>query len=171
MDFLEVVATRRSIRKFRAEDVTDEDVKAILDAARLAPSANNLQPWKFIIVRNEKKRRLIAQACFGQEFVGEAPVVIVACATGRGGCIGGYMESWPVDVTIAITHLMLAAWAKGLGTCFIGAFDEEKIREVCQVPPEVRVVAVIPLGYPVKIPQATSRRPLERIYCEEVFAE
>lgn len=171
MDLTEVIATRRSIRKFRAEDVTDEDVKDVLEAARLAPSANNLQPWKFIVVRNEKKRRLIAQACFGQEFIGEAPVVIVACATGRGGWIGGYMESWPVDVAIAMTHLMLAAWAKGLGTCWIGAFDEEKIREICQIPPEVRVVAVTPLGYPVKIPQATTRRPLERIYCEEVYTE
>ncbi|MBC7218030.1 MAG: nitroreductase family protein, partial [Candidatus Caldatribacterium sp.] len=90
---------------------------------------------------------------------------------GRGGWIGGYMESWPVDVAIALTHLMLAAWAKGLGTCWIGAFDEEKIKEICQIPPEVRVVAVTPLGYPVKIPQATTRRPLEKIYCEEVFAE
>jgi len=171
MDLTEAIATRRSIRKFRAEEVAEEDLREILNAARLAPSANNLQPWKFVVVKNEKKRRLIAQACFGQEFVGEAPVVIVACAISRGGCIGNYMESWPIDVAISLTHLMLAAWGKGLGTCWIGAFDEERIKDICAIPPEVRVVAVTPLGYPMKLPQATPRRPLEKIFCEDTYLE
>ncbi|WP_369018455.1 nitroreductase family protein [Thermatribacter velox] len=169
MELSEVIKSRRSVRKFRSEEVVEEDLKEILEAARMAPSAGNLQPWKFIVVRNEKKKRYLAQACSGQEFVGEAPVVIVACATGRGGFIGKYMESWPIDVAIAFTHLILAAWNKGLGTCWIGDFDEEKVKEICEIPPEVRVVAITPLGYPVKVPQATQRKSLERIVSEEVY--
>ena len=103
--------------------------------------------------------------------MGEAPVIIVACATGRGGFIGGYMESWPVDVAISITHLLLAAWDRGLGTCWVGDFDEDKIKEICEIPPEVRVVALIPVGYPVKIPQAVPRRPLEKIMSKDVFSD
>ncbi|HOA98900.1 MAG TPA: nitroreductase family protein [Candidatus Atribacteria bacterium] len=171
MDFKELIQTRRSIRKFRAEEVEEEDLREILEAARLAPSASNLQPWKFIVIKSDKKKRLIAQAAGGQEFVGEAPVVIIACATGRGGFIGGYMESWPVDVAISVTHLLLAAWDRGLGTCWIGDFDEEKVKEICEIPPEVRVVAIVPMGYPVKIPQATSRRPWEKIVSMETFGE
>ncbi|HXL02495.1 MAG TPA: nitroreductase family protein [Candidatus Atribacteria bacterium] len=171
MDFKELIQTRRSVRKFRAEEVEEEDLREILEAARLAPSAINLQPWKFIVIKNDKKKRLIAQAAGGQEFVGEAPVVIVACATGRGGFIGGYMESWPVDVAISVTHLLLAAWDRGLGTCWVGDFDEEKIKEICEIPPEVRVVAIVPVGYPVKIPQVVPRRPWEKIVSREVFSE
>jgi len=171
MDFKEVIQSRRSVRKFRAEEIEEEDLREILEAARLAPSANNLQPWKFVVVKSDKKKRLIAQAAGGQEFVGEAPVIIVACATGRGGFIGGYMESWPVDVAISITHLLLAAWDRGLGTCWVGDFDEDKVKEICEIPPEVRVVALIPVGYPVKIPQAVPRRPLEKIMSKDVFSD
>ncbi|MCX6089545.1 MAG: nitroreductase family protein [Atribacterota bacterium] len=171
MDFMDVIKNRRSIRKFRAEEVVQEDLEEIMEAARLAPSANNFQPWKFIIIKNDKKKRLIAQSCSGQEFIGEAPVVIVACAIGRGGYIGKYMESWPMDVSIAMTHLVLAAWNKGLGTCWIGDFDEEKVREICSISPEIRVVAITPLGYPVKIPQTTARRPLDRIFCQETYSD
>ena len=79
------------------------------------------------------------------------------------------MESWPVDVAISVTHLLLAAWDRGLGTCWIGDFDEEKVKEICEIPPEVRVVAIVPMGYPVKIPQATSRRPWEKIVSIDVY--
>ncbi|HQE24489.1 MAG TPA: nitroreductase family protein [Candidatus Atribacteria bacterium] len=171
MDFKEVIQSRRSVRKFRAEEIEEEDLREILEAARLAPSANNLQPWKFVVVKSDKKKRLIAQAAGGQEFVGEAPVIIVACATGRGGFIGGYMESWPVDVAISITHLLLAAWDRGLGTCWVGDFDEDKVKEICEIPPEVRVVALIPVGYPVKVPQEVPRRPLEKIMSKDVFSD
>ncbi|HSV30876.1 MAG TPA: nitroreductase family protein [Atribacteraceae bacterium] len=170
MEMLEVISGRRSIRKFWTENVNPEDLKEILEAARLAPSAKNLQPWKLIVIRNDKKKRLIAQACAGQEFIGEAPVVIVACAVSRGSFIGKYMESWPMDVAIAMDHLMLAAWNKGLGTCWIGNFDEEKIKELCSVPPEVRVVGLTPLGYPAKIHQPSPRRPLEKVICEENYS-
>lgn len=171
MDFKEVIQSRRSVRKFRAEEIEEEDLREILEAARLAPSANNLQPWKFVVVKSDKKKRLIAQAAGGQEFVGEAPVIIVACATGRGGFIGGYMESWPVDVAISVTHLLLAAWDRGLGTCWVGDFDEDKVKEICEIPPEVRVVALIPVGYPVKVPQEVPRRPLEKIMSKDVFSD
>jgi len=169
MDFMEVIRSRRSIRKYRSDEIPQPDLNEIFEAVQLAPSANNLQPWKFIIVRNDKRKRLIAQACSGQEFIGEAPIVIVACAVSRGGYIGKYMESWPVDVAIAMTHLVLSAWNKGLGTCWIGDFDEDKMREICNIPASVRIVAVTPVGYPVKSVPATSRRSLEKIICQESF--
>jgi len=171
MDLMEIIKNRRSIRKYRSDEISQQDLNEIFEAVQLAPSANNLQPWKFILIRNDKKKRLIAQACAGQEFIGEAPVVVVACAIGRGGYIGKYMESWPVDLAIAVTHLILSAWNKGLGTCWIGDFDEDKIREICSIPHVVRVVAITPLGYPVKTVPPTSRRPVERIICQESFSE
>ncbi len=169
MELMDVIRNRRSVRKFWPEEVVWQDIEEILDAAHLAPSAKNLQPWKFIVVRNEKKRRLLAQAS-GQEFVGEAPVIVIACATGRGGYIGRYMESWPIDVAIAMDHLTLAAWNKNLGTCWIGDFDENKVKEICSIPVEVRVVALTPLGYPVKNPQPTPRRPLEKVVSQDTYS-
>lgn len=171
MDLMEIIRNRRSIRKYRSDEIPQPDLNEVFEAVQLAPSANNLQPWKFILIRNDKKKRLIAQACSGQEFIGEAPIIVVACAEGRGGYIGKYMESWPVDLAIAVTHLILSAWNKGLGTCWIGDFDEDKIREICNIPPSVRVAAITPLGYPVKTVPPTSRRPVERIICQESFSE
>ncbi|MBS7635066.1 nitroreductase family protein [Candidatus Bathyarchaeota archaeon] len=150
MDFYEVVRTRRSVRSYKPDPIPEEALMRILDSARIAPSGSNRQPWKFIIVKDEALKRRLAAACQNQKFIAEAPVVIVACGYNIHWNRGGYMGdlSMLVDVSIAFTHLILAARAEGLGTCWIGAFDNEEVKKILGVPENVNVVAITPLGYP-----------------------
>ena len=126
MDIYEAIKERTSIRAYKNEEVDEKKIERILEAARMAPSGKNGQPWTFIVVRNEETRKRLVPACKNQAFVGEAPVVIVACGHEERAYqkMGGYWNSTPVDIGIALEHLMLAAAAEGLGTCWIGAFIE-----------------------------------------------
>jgi nitroreductase len=171
MDVLEAIRTRRSIRKYKPIPIPEEKILTVLKAARLAPSAKNLQPWKFIIVRNEELKHKLIHACNNQKFIAEAPVVIVACALidEAFGTMGGYMSSYSVDLAIAVDHLTLAAVAEGLGTCWIGSFSEEKVKSVLGIPPDVRVVALTPLGFPDEKPEPPGRKPLEDIICYDRY--
>ena len=168
MELREALATRRSVRAYRPDAVPSDVLDRVLEAARIAPSANNFQPWKFIVVRDEVLRRELVGACCDQRFVGEAPIVIVACGLPTRGGIGGYASSMLVDVAIAVDHLTLAARDEGLGTCWIGAFDHDRVRALLGIPDSVQVVAITPLGYP-KTPgafQATGgRKSLDEIVC------
>jgi nitroreductase len=150
MDFYEVIRTRRSIRSYRSDPIPDDVLMRVLEAARIAPSGSNRQPWKFIVVKNGELKKKIAAACHNQMFIAEAPVVIVACGYNIHYNRGGYMGdlSMLVDVSIAFTHLILAARAEGLGTCWIGSFDNEEVKRILGIPRDVNVVAVTPLGYP-----------------------
>lgn len=127
MDFYEVIRTRRSIRAYRPDPIPEEVLNRVLEAARIAPSGSNRQPWKFIVVKDEDLRTKVASACGGQSFIASAPAVIVACGYDINWNRGGYMGamSMLVDVSIAFTHLILAARAEGLGTCWTGSFDNE----------------------------------------------
>lgn len=150
MDFYEVIRTRRSIRSYKSDPIPDEVLMRVLEAARIAPSGSNRQPWKFIIVKSEELKKKVAAACHNQMFIAEAPVVIVACGYNIHYNRGGYMGdlSMLVDVSIAFTHLILAARAEGLGTCWIGSFDNEEVKKILGIPRDVNVVAITPLGYP-----------------------
>jgi len=148
MDLYEAIKERRSIRSYKGEDIPEDVLGRVLDAARCAPSANNIQPWKFIIVKDKDLRGRVAECCWNQRFIAEAPVVIVACGLPTTSKIGGYQSSVYVDVAIAVDHLTLAARAEGLGTCWIGAFDNAKLKQLLNIPKEVNVVVVTPLGYP-----------------------
>ncbi len=150
MDFLKLVKLRRSVRSYLQEDVPQEDVDKVLEAARLAPSAKNIQPWKFIVVKNREKIEALAKACKNQSFVAEAPIVIVACGLPTNAHVGKYQTSQPVDVAIAFDHLTLAAAELGLGTCWLGAFYDEEVKEVVGIPDDINIVAVTPLGYPTR---------------------
>jgi nitroreductase len=149
MDFHEVIRTRRSIRSFSNRVVGVETVGRILEAARIAPSAANTQPWHFIVVREADRRAKLAELAAGQMFIAEAPVVIAACGLkyhDRYSWIADHM--FLVDVSIAMTQLTLAARAEGLGTCWIGAFDHSGVHALLKVPDTHRVVMLTPLGYP-----------------------
>lgn len=150
MDFYEVIRTRRSIRSYKSEPVPEEVLNRVLEAARIAPSGDNRQPWRFIVVKNEGLKRRLVPACGNQSFIAEAPVVVVACGRNIHYDRGSYMGDFSmlVDVSIAFTHLVLAARAEGLGTCWIGYFNNEEVKRVLGVPEGVDVVAVTPLGYP-----------------------
>ncbi len=162
MELMEAISGRRSIRGFLERPVEEEKLKAVLDAGRLAPSARNLQDWRFIVVRDTSTRKRLAEAARNQEFVGRAPVVIVACGTSDMVMTCG-QPAYVMDVTIALDHMTLAAFSLGLGTCWIGAFYEEKVKEILEIPKHVRVVALLPLGYPAERPKPTPRKRLDEI--------
>lgn len=167
MEFYDVIRTRRSIRSYRADPVSEESLSRVLEAARMAPSGSNRQPWRFYVVKDPEKRRRVAQACGGQTWIGQAPTVIVATGWRVPFSRGGYMGdmSFIIDVGIAFTHLILAARAEGLGTCWIGDFQNTEVKKVLGLPDNEDVVAVTPLGYPDRgsFTEKTSRKPLEEI--------
>lgn len=165
MSILEIIKKRQSVRKYKNEAIPEDVLNRVLEAARLAPSGKNLQPWKFILVGDEALKDKLVPACLGQSFIAEAPVVIAACAY-PDQCYakqGRYMKSWPIDVAIALEHLILQACEEGLGTCWIGAFREDEVKEILNIPEEVKVLALTPLGYPNEKPVSRGRKSLEEI--------
>jgi nitroreductase len=145
---MKVVKTRRSIRRYKSAPVSDQDLKTILEAARLAPSWGNHQCWQYVIVTNQSIKEQLAGA--GRKWISDAPVIIVACAGPNASGHKPGMDYFMLDMGISSEHLVLAATNLGLGTCWIGAFDEEQVKEALGVPSEIRVVAYTPLGYPAE---------------------
>jgi nitroreductase len=165
MEVAEAIKSRRSIRKYKSTPIPEEVLKRVLNAARLAPSAANLQPWRLLVVMDEDLKRKLAGACSNMGWISRAPVVVVACANMdvAMAMIGGYMNSAPVDVAIAMDHITLAAVSEGLGTCWIGAFKEEKVIDVLGIPSGHRVVSLMTLGYPEEAPQSPGRKHLSEM--------
>ncbi|MBS1264170.1 MAG: Coenzyme F420:L-glutamate ligase [Methanonatronarchaeales archaeon] len=165
MDLLEAVHTRRSVRAFRDEPVPGELLERVLDAARQAPTAGNLQAWSVAVVEDAGTQEGLAMAALGQGHVAGAPVDLVFVADGERSA-AKYGERGRTlyalqDATIAATHAVLAAHALGLGTCWVGAMREGDVEGLLGVPDGHRVVAIIPMGYPADGSVDTSRRPLE----------
>ena len=173
MDLYEVMRTRRSIRSYRSDAIPEESLNRVLEAVRIAPSGSNRQPWKFILVKDEKVKRQLIPACGSQSFIAEASVIVVACGHNINYNRGGYMGDMSVlvDVSIAFTHLVLAARAEGLGTCWIGSFNNDEVKRILGIPDDANVVAVTPLGYPKdeEFREPGSRRGLEEIVSTDKF--
>jgi nitroreductase len=169
---MDIIETRKSIRSYKSQEIEEEKLNYILEAFRKSPSAKNLQPWKLIVVRNKKIIKDLAIACNNQTFLEEAPVLIAACANKEGayGKVGGYMNSYPIDIGLALEHLILAATEQGLGTCWIGAFKEQLVKDILKVPEDVRVVALTPVGYPARDSNGRSRKPLSEIVSYDRYA-
>jgi nitroreductase len=164
MRVFEAIRARKSVRSFLDKPVEDEKLLVVLEAGRIAPSAGNRQEWRFIVVRDNKLRTRLGEAANGQSFVGRAPVVIVACAESDGNIMSCGPPSYLIDVAIALDHISLAAVELGLGTCWIGAFNEKKVKEILAIPDEIRVVELMPLGYPIhQLVKEKSRLPLKSI--------
>lgn len=147
MDFHEAVKSRYSCRDYQDRPVEPEKLDRIIEAARLAPSASNRQEWRFVAVTDPAKRAALTKIAHGQKFVGQAPLVIAACALTDGHVMSCGQLSYTIDVAIALEHIALAATAEGLATCWIGAFDEEPVKKLLGIPADVRVVQLMPLGY------------------------
>jgi len=167
MALLKQIQQRYSVRAYQKRPVEKEKLEAILQAARLAPSAKNMQEWRFIVVQEADTRRKLCAAANSQAFVGEAPVVIACCSA-----ISDYVMrcghlAYPIDVAIAMEHMALQAVEEGLGTCWVGSFYEDQVKAVLGIPATVRVVELLTLGYPADTPRAKSRSPLEQIVCHE----
>ena len=159
MEFYQVIKTRRSIRSYKKNEIPEDSMFRVLEAARIAPSGHNRQLWKFYIVKNEQRKKGIAEACDEQMWIADAPAVIVAVGYHIPFSRGGYMGdmTFMMDVSIAFTQLVLAARAEGLGTCWIGAFSNDKVKAAMGLPVDENVVAVTPIGYPARACSARTR--------------
>jgi nitroreductase len=173
MDVFDAISGRRSARSFRTDAVSDDDVERLLDAAHWAPSAGNVQPWEFVLVRQAEVKRALSEAAFGQLFIEEAPLVIVVCAdehrSSRTYGARGKNLYCIQDTAAATQNILLAAYSLGLGACWVGAFEEKKVIRALRVPDGVRPVALVPLGHPARASGTRSRRPVSEIVHEEVF--
>lgn len=167
MNVLEAINARASIRKFKTDAVASEDIDKLLNAALRAPSAGNLQPWFFYVITSDNLKEALAGAAFGQKFISYAPVVVVACVEPEVsariyGDRGRFLYSLQ-DIAAAIENIMLAAVSLGLGSCWVGAFDEIKVAQLLNINVDRRPVALIPIGYPEKVSGTTPRKPLSQV--------
>jgi nitroreductase len=167
LDFGSVLTGRFSCRSFRTDPVPRQRVVELMEAARSAPSAGNLQPWRFVVVTDAEHRRALAAAAFGQDFVAVAPATIVVCAvpaeSARTYGARGRDLYCLQDTAAATENLLLAATAAGLGACWVGAFDEVAVQRALELEPGWRPVAMIPVGLPAEAPAARTRRPLAEV--------
>jgi len=164
---LELIRTRRSIRRYQDRPVPDEMIEQLLEAARWAPSSTNSQPWEFIVVRDPELRRLIGEHSVyffvRQQHVGQAPVVIVLCS--RLVRTPFYRE----DVALASANIMLQAHALGLGTCWIGAIDKKAIARLVNLPAGHQVLGLLTVGFPAEDPPPPRRKPLDSLVHYDVY--
>lgn len=165
-----MVERRQSIRAYQAKPIEEEKLTKILYAANRAPSAGNLQAYEIYVARDKARREELARAALGQWFIAEAPIVLVFCANTRRSAMryGKRGEELYAlqDATIACAHAHLAAAALGLGSCWIGAFDEAEVSRILNLPKHLRPIALLPIGYPAEQPLRTPRRRLEDLVHE-----
>jgi len=167
MEFYEVLRQRRSIRGYQSTPVPQDKLDRVLEAVRIAPTACNLQPFRFLLIESPERKKLIADS-YRQPWFAEAPVIVAA--------LGSADKAWKrfngvsahtIDVAIAMEHLILAAAAEGLGTCWICAFDQEKAHRDLGLDPEWEVVALTPLGFPSVQPGPLTRKSIDEIVSRE----
>lgn len=163
MDVNKAIRSRRSIRAYDSRDVEEDKLARVLDAGRLSPSASNRQERRFIVVKDAGKRQQLSEAAKNQKFIAQAPLVIAACSVETDYVMLCGQYAYPIDTAIAVDHMTLAAVEEGLGTCWIGAFHEKKVKEILNIPDNIRVVALLPLGYPGAFPDPTPRKNLGEI--------
>ncbi len=169
MQVHEAIKNRRSVRAYKSDPVPEQSLRKVLEAARLAPSAHNDQDWKFIVIKDIKKRKQLAQAAQSQSFIAEAPVVIAAVALNPERVISCEVPAYAINLTIAVDHMTLQACEQGLGTCWIGAFSQEEVKKILNIPDKYKVVALLPLGFPADSPRPKTRKSLKEIICYENF--
>ncbi len=162
MNVHEAIRNRKSVRQYEDRPVEQDKLDRILSAGRLAPSAKNIQEWRLVVVRDPDTRSKLSVAAKGQESVAAAPVVIVCCAENTNYVMTCGQAAYPIDLAICIDHMTLAAIEEGLGSCWIGAFYEDRVKEILAIPEHVRVVEMLLLGYAVDpTPVDKNRKPVE----------
>ena len=175
MDFQTVLQTRRSVRSFAKKDIPEAVLARILEAARIAPSACNFQPWQFVVVKDSATKTKLAQMCKGQPSVAAASVVIICCGKKYKNPYNWVGDNlYLVDVAIAIDHMTLAARDEGIGSVWIGAFDHEPIKKLLAVPDDHDVIMLLPLGCPATdeaFHTTTERLALDQIVFGEKFGK
>ena len=168
----DAIKTRYSVRSYSDRAIEAEKIHQVLEAARLAPSAGNRQEWRFVVVTDKNKRVQLAEAAAGQMFVSRAPCVIVCCAETDFHEMKCGQLTYPIDLAIAIDHMTLRAVELGLGTCWIGAFYEAEVKRVLNIPEAIKVVELLPIGYPADKGQPRKKRhDLNKIASYENWGE
>jgi nitroreductase len=160
---LGVIKARGSIRSYEGKPIHKQALLDILEAARMAQSAANRQPWEFIVVTDPAIKKKLIQAAGNQSFVGEAAAVIVCLANPEESASVGPFEGFLIDLAIAIENMVLTAWDLGIGSCWIGAYNERKVKELLDVPRNLRVVSLLTLGYPDERAGPKYRKDLDEI--------
>ena len=173
MNLQDAINQRRSIRTYKNQPLPQGTVEALLEAARQAPSAGNVQPWAFVVAETAQTKQALSAAAYKQKDIVEASAVIVVCADEaraeeRYGARGKTLYCLQ-DTAAAIQNLLLTACSMGLGTCWIGAFKEAEVRKVIRAPTHMRPVAFIAVGYPNEAPHPRGRRPINEITHKETF--
>ncbi len=165
MEVLPEILSRRSVRSFDPQPLEKEQVDRILEAGRLAPSAKNRQEWRFVVVQKKEVRERLKEAAFGQEYVGQAPVIIAVCTTNVDYRMPNGQLSYPIDLTFAAAFMTLQAVHEGLGTCCLTTFDEQEVRDILTVPFSMRVVLLLLVGRTGGAPpeEPSSRKQLKQI--------
>ena len=158
-NFLQFLKKRRSIRSFQEKMISEKEIQMILEAGRWAPSASNKQPWEFIVVKNEEKKQSLARTATYGKFIGTAPLIIAII-----GKVNQNPRWYIQDTSLVSMNMMLMAWALGIGTCWIGSMDRDKVKEILELGKNDFVLTVLPMGYiEGEIPKPKSRKPLEKI--------
>ena len=166
MTVQEAIQKRYSCRSYQDRPIEQEKLARIFEAARLAPSAKNLQDWRFVVVTDAQTKKKVAQAANNQMFIAKASAVIIACSNSDyvmrcGQSVG------PIDVAIALEHICLQATELGLATCWIGSFYPEQVRAALGIPDNIEIIELMPIGYPADQPSQPKREPTEKIFCFE----
>jgi nitroreductase len=164
METFECIRKRRDIRNFIEMDVSDEVIMKIIEAGRLAPSAMNLQPWHFIVINDKQTLKALGPLCTSGRFVADASVAIVV--------VTDPSNKWhEIDGARAVQNMALAGWNEGVGCCWIGAIDRQKVKELLNIPPKLHVLTILPFGYPEQftVKRKKNRKSLEEISHREKF--
>ena len=177
MTVVEAIGRRRSVREYSDRPIPAGTMERLIESLRMAPSACNNQPWKFILIRNPENRMKVAAICRDQKWMAGAPLIVAACGIPEAAYkkMGGYGNSVDIDLAIAMDHLTLVAAEEGLGTCWIGAFNEQALKEHLGVPANVKIVVLTPVGYPagqidLAQPPDKKRRPRADIFSDEKWS-
>jgi nitroreductase len=165
MSLIDLILTRRSIRRYETKDLPEEVLQQILEAGRQAPSAANRQPIRFVIVKDHDILKNLCDNVINR-FVKYAPAAMVGCADIKSLLTGKWAV---VDATIAMQNMVIAAWTLGVGSCWIGACNEEKVKELLEIPDKWKVVALLTFGYPAEQPKPRKKKPLEELFSFDGF--
>lgn len=177
---MEVIEKRRSIRKYKSDPIPEETLYKVLEAARIAPSWSNIQCWRYVVIKDESTKKTLAEVLPSgnpvKKAFTQAPIIIAGCADPeRSGYIGSQRigdKQWHVlDLGISMQQLVLAATNEGLGTCWVCWFSEKEVKDILDVPDNIDVVALTPLGYPDEEPKAKRRKSLEEIVYYERYEQ
>ncbi len=170
MDVLKTIETRSSIRKYKPVPLPDGDLKKILEAGRLAPSAGNKQPWGFVVVRDPARKKKLAEAAKNQMWTADAGAFLAVFGDAANSP-GGYVRWVEKDPMIAVESMVLAAWSLGYGTCWIGAFEETQVKPLLGIPEDKKVICLLPIGVPAETPDAKPRRALKEVFHAEKYGK